>query len=200
MEFHLGKNDGVKRIEVRRRGAEYTVFDGKSLLSVDARRLGAGDWSLLIDGASYVARVRFERTASVVELEGRSFRFELTKRAEPLLRPGRETRSAPGTITAPMPGRVVRLCVRVGQEVKRGAGVVVVEAMKMENELTAPRAGVVAEVRVAEGDTVEAGALLVRLGDPPAGSTGINPRRSPRRKTRRPEADQPERIRGRDSS
>lgn len=66
-------------------------------------------------------------------------------------------------VTAPMPGRVVRVLVEPGDEVQARQGLVVVEAMKMENELTAPRAGRVAEVAVAPGTPVEAGRLLVLL-------------------------------------
>jgi multidrug efflux pump subunit AcrA (membrane-fusion protein) len=63
-------------------------------------------------------------------------------------------------ITAPMPGRVVRLLVAPGDEIAVRQGVVVVEAMKMENELRAPRAGRVKEVSVAPGTSVEAGRVL----------------------------------------
>ena len=59
-----------------------------------------------------------------------------------------------------MPGRVVRVLVAAGADVAAGQGLVVVEAMKMENELRAPRAGRVAEVAVREGEAVDAGALL----------------------------------------
>lgn len=64
-------------------------------------------------------------------------------------------------VTAPMSGKVVRLLVAAGDEVEARQGVVVVEAMKMENELTAPRAGRIAEVAVAEGASVEAGKVLM---------------------------------------
>ena len=64
-------------------------------------------------------------------------------------------------VTAPMPGKVLKVLVRPGDVVAARQGVVVVEAMKMENELQAPRAGTVAEVSVSEGASVEAGAILV---------------------------------------
>jgi biotin carboxyl carrier protein len=60
-----------------------------------------------------------------------------------------------------MPGKIVRILASLGQEVAAGQGLVVLEAMKMENELRAPRAGRVREFGVREGQTVEAGALLV---------------------------------------
>jgi len=64
-------------------------------------------------------------------------------------------------VTAPMPGRVVRVLVKAGETVAARQGLVVVEAMKMENELTVPRAGRVKEVTVPEGASVEAGRLLM---------------------------------------
>jgi glutaconyl-CoA/methylmalonyl-CoA decarboxylase subunit gamma len=69
-----------------------------------------------------------------------------------------------GYVTAPMPGRVVKILVKEGDEVDAGAPVIVVEAMKMENELLADKAGRVARILAAPGQTVEGGALLVELG------------------------------------
>ena len=69
--------------------------------------------------------------------------------------------NGPRPVTAPMPGKIVKVLVKPGDAVAARQGVVVVEAMKMENELRAPKAGVVAQVNVAEGASVEAGAVLV---------------------------------------
>jgi biotin carboxyl carrier protein len=66
-------------------------------------------------------------------------------------------------ISAPMPGRVVRVLVAAGDTVSAGQGLVVVEAMKMENEISAPRAGRVGEVSVAPGQSVESGRLLLTI-------------------------------------
>ena len=75
-----------------------------------------------------------------------------------------------GTVKSPMPGRVVRLLVPLGAEVEAGAAVVVVEAMKMENELKAARKGVVSAVYVEPGNTVEAGQKLLEISDADASS------------------------------
>ena len=69
-----------------------------------------------------------------------------------------------GTVVSPMPGKVVKVLVSEGDAVEAGAPLVVVEAMKMENELAAPKSGVVAKVLVAPGDTVEGGAPLIEVG------------------------------------
>ena len=66
-------------------------------------------------------------------------------------------------IVAPMPGKVVRVHVEAGANVEKGAGVVVVEAMKMQNEMKSPRAGMVVSVNVQPGDTVNAGDVLAVL-------------------------------------
>ena len=71
--------------------------------------------------------------------------------------------AGPTRLTAPMPGRVVRVLAEKGQEVKPGDGLVVIEAMKMENELKAETGGIVSRIHVAPGQAVEKGALLVEF-------------------------------------
>lgn len=68
------------------------------------------------------------------------------------------------TVSAPMPGNILKVNVTVGQTVKEGDLLVVLEAMKMENEIFAPKAGTVAQVLVSKGATVDTGATLVVLG------------------------------------
>ena len=73
--------------------------------------------------------------------------------------------SGSGSLAAPMPGRVVKVLVREGEAIELGAPAIIVEAMKMENELHAPIGGVVRSVAVREGDTVEAGQILCEIAD-----------------------------------
>jgi len=73
------------------------------------------------------------------------------------------TSAGPHTVVAPMPGKIVKVLVRPGDAVQARQGLVVVEAMKMENELRAPRAGTVRALHVQSGDPVDAGQLLVEL-------------------------------------
>lgn len=69
-----------------------------------------------------------------------------------------------GVVTAPMPGKILRILVKEGEQVKTGQGLVVLEAMKMENEIPAPKDGVVKKILVKEGDTVDTGQALIELG------------------------------------
>jgi biotin carboxyl carrier protein len=71
----------------------------------------------------------------------------------------------PTEIAAQMPGKVVRVLVAAGAEVQKGAGIVMVEAMKMQNEMKTPRAGTVISLNVSPGDTVNAGEVLATVGD-----------------------------------
>jgi biotin carboxyl carrier protein len=101
-----------------------------------------------------------------VSLGGRLFRAAVAAGGSAARRSGGGQSPSRGTegrqsIVAPMPGRVVRVLVKPGDRISVGQGVVIVEAMKMENELRSPKDGVVREVKTIEGTAVEAGAVLV---------------------------------------
>ena len=148
------------RVEVRRTRNGYTVsLDGRTL-EVDLVHTGDHFASLIVDGRSH--DVGLETVAGGYRVHLREDALSVLL-ADPLregaARPDRST--GPTRLTAPMPGRVVRVLAEKGREVEPGQGLVVIEAMKMENELKAPRRGCVDEVAVREGQTVEAGALLL---------------------------------------
>jgi biotin carboxyl carrier protein len=118
-----------------------------------------GVYSVLLDGRSYDARVE----NGVVTVCGRRFEIEVRD-------PRRWSRqSAAGAhggvqnVAAPMPGKVVRVLVAVGDTVEAGQGIVVVEAMKMQNEMKAARAGKIASLSAKVGATVTAGEVLASI-------------------------------------
>jgi len=150
------------RVEVRGEGGRYTVrFEGVTL-AVDARPLGGSLMSLILDGQSHAAGVERRPGGYTVHLREDTLDVELAEAARGAAAPPRKA-AGPLRITAPMPGRLVRVLVEPGQKVRAGQGLVVMEAMKMENELRAPRPGRVAEVHARERQAVETGALLVVL-------------------------------------
>jgi acetyl/propionyl-CoA carboxylase alpha subunit len=112
------------------------------------RRQGRGRYILWVDGYRFESEALDERTRAIRDLSAAS--------AGP---------AGPVPITAPMPGLIVRVNVKAGDKVEAGQGMVVMEAMKMENELRSTAAGVVRSVEVSAGMTVEKGALLVALGE-----------------------------------
>ena len=113
---------------------------------VAQKRHGGGRYSLWVDGYRFETEALDERTRAIRDLSAAS--------AGPV---------GPAPILAPMPGMIVRVSVKVGDTVEAGQGVVVMEAMKMENELRATAPGTVKSVEVTAGTAVEKGALLVSL-------------------------------------
>jgi len=120
-----------------------------------------GVYSVLMDGRSFEVRTIAAQDVLSVETGGRRFTVEVRDPRNA----SRQSRAATGSgrqrISAPMPGKVVRLLIREGDAVDIGQGLIVVEAMKMQNEMKASRAGRVVEVFVRDGDTVTAGDTLV---------------------------------------
>jgi biotin carboxyl carrier protein len=138
---------------------EYQAEGGAAIeRSYSVAPCGEGRWSVLIEGRSYAVTLL---GAGEVSVNGRVFHVEVFDPRS--LRGRREATegSGPQTFAALMPGRVIRVLVEAGQEVGAGQGLVVVEAMKMQNEMKSPRAGRVMEVRAAAGATVSAGDILV---------------------------------------
>jgi biotin carboxyl carrier protein len=134
-------------------------LDGRDM-EVDAVLARPDVLSLRIGNLAY--EVKSERVANDLHLWVGSTRFAVEVRDPRSLR-GR-TRAAdahgPKKVVAPMPGKVVRLLVREGDEVEPGAGVAVVEAMKMQNEIKSPKKGTIQKILASEGATVNAGDVL----------------------------------------
>ncbi|EAU61644.1 biotin/lipoyl-containing protein, partial [Stigmatella aurantiaca] len=124
-------------------GSRYRLTIHEQTHTVDALTLDHGAVSLLVDGDSY--HVEFEENGDEVGVlvRGQVSRVDVADERRLRLRVGAAGFSVEGkqVISAPMPGKVVKVLVKVGDEVKEGQGLVVVEAMKMENELKSPKAG-----------------------------------------------------------
>jgi biotin carboxyl carrier protein len=153
----------VYTIEIgdRPAGGVSVVVDGQPV-AVDARLPRTGTGSLLLDGASYVVDLAEVRGVTHVAVDGEAFQVEVEGPAR--RRPADAAKASDGDgqrLVAPMPGKVVAVLVAVGQRVDAGAGLVVLEAMKMENEFRAAANGVITEVHVTPGQAVDAGDLLV---------------------------------------
>jgi biotin carboxyl carrier protein len=126
--------------------------------SYEVESIRPGVFSILIGGRSYTATLLPNGEVSV---NGQVFQVEVT---DPRSMKGRaKAGEAQGrqSIAAPMPGRVIRVLVEVGQDVEQGQGLVVVEAMKMQNEMKSPKSGKVVDIKIADGATVTAGQILV---------------------------------------
>lgn len=143
-------------------GTRYGLrVDDGPIFEVEASRPVPDVLSLLVGFEAWEAGLVRQDDGVTVEILGLRHECEVVDPRRKALRLA-EAGGAASVKTA-MPGRIVRLLVEPGAEVKKGQALLVVEAMKMENELKAPRDGRVAQLRVAPGDLVEAGAVLVEL-------------------------------------
>jgi biotin carboxyl carrier protein len=157
-----GNNDWPVRVETSDEGCPIVVV-GERTYRIDAVRPDAGAFSLLVEGRAYEVVLTRREGRHHVQVGGRSYVLEVLDERQKLLRDQRAAMVAegPAEVSSSMPGRVVTVLVAEGEEVEEGQGVIVLEAMKMENELKAPKAGQVTGVRVEEGDSTEAGQALV---------------------------------------
>jgi biotin carboxyl carrier protein len=152
------------RVELVRAGEQWNCqLDGREF-PLDVAAVQDGMLSLLAEGRSY--EVRQENVGAETSIVVGHERFSVQVRDPRSLRSRVRAGAAEQgvkKITAPMPGKVVRLLAGVGAAVEAGQSVIVIEAMKMQNELKAPKTGVVKKINVAEGAAVEAGQSLAEV-------------------------------------
>ena len=161
MRLSIQSGEALHDVEIERRdGLFRVVVDGTEHL-VDARKLEADFYSILVEGRSYEVSVEPHGDRYHVRHGAAKKTVRLMDAARAALDDLRAQGSGPESVVTVMPGKVVRVLVSEGDQVLAGQGLVVVEAMKMENEIGAPRAGRVASVHVEPGRAVEGGATLV---------------------------------------
>jgi biotin carboxyl carrier protein len=167
---------------------QYVARIGETERNLTVEQLEDGRWRVVSNGVERVlAAQRVDGSAWVLHVDGRVVRLDIDtgKDGDPIVELGstqvavklldpkklrleqaqavasKGKPSGPEIVKTPMPGKVVKVLVKVGDEVAAGAGVAVVEAMKMENELKAARGGKVAAVHVQEGQALEAQQSIV---------------------------------------
>ncbi len=137
---------------------------GGKRISADLRQAGPASFSIIVGNRAFDLDVIRQGDEFVVSSRAGVTRLTLEDARRRLMQ-SRGSREASGKVQmrAMMPGRVLSVAVKVGDEVQAQQGVLVIEAMKMENELKSPKAGKVVEVKVAAGQTVEKGELLLAI-------------------------------------
>ncbi|MBI3406026.1 MAG: biotin/lipoyl-binding protein [Acidobacteria bacterium] len=155
-------------ISGKKRALEFTREDGRIRATLDGRAIEAdaveiavGTYSILLAGESYEVRVAPEGSGLRVHAAAQEFAARVH---DPRVWRGRSGTGVEAEgrqqITAPMPGKIVRVLVELGAAVEAGQGLLVVEAMKMQNEVKSPKSGTVEKISVAEGQAVNAGDVL----------------------------------------
>ena len=168
MTYIATLGDQTHRVEIQELEESHLyriIIDGVERV-IDGRKLSPYMYSLLIDNRSFTTDVAAKDDLYTVVCEGKSFRLKLLDERR-ALRPGEGSSDGRSEgdkeLRAFMPGKVVAVLVAVGDEVSKDQGVLIVEAMKMENEMRASASGKVKEIRVSPGQAVESGELLVVL-------------------------------------
>lgn len=164
MKF-IGRHDGKDiEIEVQRFGAGHRVRLGDRWMEVDFVEAGRFVRSVrLEDGTQFSFVHHREENTHEVTLAGSKVTVEIIDPLSLKRRRREDETTGGGVIKALMPGRVVRIMVSEGDTVTKGAPLLILEAMKMENEIQAPAAGTVDRLLVSPGQTVESGAELVHI-------------------------------------
>ena len=173
MTFEVEVGEKLRIISVKRAGASFRIdIDGRVVL-VDARNVGELALSMLVGGDNGHVPARSVDVALAARDQPGAYDVHVGSQIVPLTirpagafsrhnrQPGAASGNGPQRVTAPMPGKIVRLLVKAGDTVAARQGLVVIEAMKMENELRASRPGRVRDMSVSEGQSVDAGALLL---------------------------------------
>jgi biotin carboxyl carrier protein len=158
MKYEIEINGAKRTVELETNGttAFRVQIDGRALLA-DAVETGVNTYSLLLDGRAFEVRVSNDGSGEslLVHCDGVDFRVRVY---DPRSWRGRShstlEAAGPQRVLAPMPGKVVRVLVAAGDDVEVGRGLVVVEAMKMQNEIRAPKSGRIERVLVVEGQAV----------------------------------------------
>jgi biotin carboxyl carrier protein len=164
MKLHAEIGEKEYEVEISREDGRVTArIDGREY-ELEASEPEPGTNLLKHEGKIYEAFVETGNSPSAayrVHLKGREYEIELID-PKRLRGSGSGEHSADGfaEIKSAMPGKVVRILVSEGDPIEKGEGVVVVEAMKMQNELKSPKAGTVREIRVSENSTVSGGDVL----------------------------------------
>ncbi len=165
MAYTVTFNGNEYKVSVKEIDASYEVKMNDKSFVVDYYQPSRSTLSVIINGRSYEVDLTEEEEILDVLIEGEHFHVNIFDESAQRLKGGKKGEAVTGkqVIKAPMPGKVVKILKKVGEEVKPGDGLVVVEAMKMENELKSKGVGVVKEIKVEEGTGVEGNAVLMEV-------------------------------------
>jgi biotin carboxyl carrier protein len=158
----LGEQSYSVEIEEISKSLYRVAIDGNEFL-VDGKKTGRTNYSLIVDNRSFEIEVDNSGDEYRVLVDGRNYHVHLVDERRVRVGGGQSDIQLQGRqkVSVPMPGKVIAVLVSEGDSVERGQGLVIVEAMKMENEVRSPIAGEIKEIKVKPGEAVEGGAVLV---------------------------------------
>ena len=168
MSLEIRLNERLSKVElVSREGNLLTIKVDDKVYALDIVKVEYGMYSALLDGKSYNLEILEKDNAKQYTVNARNKSYDLeiidAETRYLLSRKGNEEEDTGNTISSPMPGKIVKIPVKKGEKVLAGQTLITVSAMKMESEYKAGRDGVIKEVHVKEGDTIEGNQALITL-------------------------------------
>jgi biotin carboxyl carrier protein len=162
LQFNIDQE--IYKIEIDFKDGKYSVKLGDKQYTVDSQPISENCLSLLIDGKAYTAFIAEDQGKKYISIQSEQFCVEEAK-TQTEARSIAESATMKGvpTISSPMPGKVVKILVGEGDKVEKGQGLVIVEAMKMENEIRSLSAGIVKKINFKEGNLVDAAVPIIEL-------------------------------------
>lgn len=164
MEYKLKVNEETYQIEVERLNDEsLKIIINDNQYMVDYSLLEEHHIRMNLNGRGISAYTAADSTGKTISVNGRSFFIEDAEALELMKKSGKKGSDLPDAVTPPMPSIVIAVLVNEGDQVKKGQGVIVVSAMKMETTLYAPYDGTISSIEAAEEDKVNPGDILVHI-------------------------------------
>jgi biotin carboxyl carrier protein len=168
MSLEIRLDDRFSKVElVSKEKNKLQIKVDDKLYELDMVKVEEGMYSILLDGKSYNVEI-IEKDISKqynVNTRGKSYDLEIIDAETRYLmsRKGNDLEDADNIVSSPMPGKIVKIPVKAGEKVEAGQTVIIVSAMKMESEYKAGKEGVIKEVHVSEGDTIEGNQPLISI-------------------------------------
>lgn len=141
----------------------YLYSDGEKEFMAKIDPISSHEYLLTVNGRTYRTCAVMDNDHIFIHLQGNQYCFKLDDKDSATSSSGKDSDQESGRITAPMPGRILRINVSIGDEIKEGQCLAIVEAMKMETDLNAQSDGVVKAVLKNENDQVDAGELILEI-------------------------------------
>jgi biotin carboxyl carrier protein len=161
--YEYSKNGNIVEVEIEGKDGQYRVVVGDREIAIDAWKLSDHLLNISANGKQKRVFVAESGGKTYVHLDGKIFAFDDVDSAANSRSAAHGAAGVASAITSPMPGNLIKLMVAEGDRVVEGQPLVIVEAMKMENEIRSPADGIVKRVRYSVGDLVDAGVPIVEL-------------------------------------
>jgi biotin carboxyl carrier protein len=164
LEFEFLLNDVLEKVSLERKNGRFVFSFGNKTLAADIQSISPNQISILIDDVSYRVHIAKSKDCRFFSIHGQHFVVKEPAEQQEGFRKGEEkTQEGTLLIKAPMPGKVIKICVSESEKVRKNQTLAIVEAMKMENEIKASVDGTIKTIHVSAGDLVDSEVPLIEL-------------------------------------